>query len=356
MAYKAAGVGGKGPMMIGVLWFEILLSFAVISLRLWTRKYVKGKIGWDDICLVATFVLMVVFAAITTVACFHGMGRHFNQLKTDQFARAMMLVMVGQSTVSMAIGMAKVVVATFLLRIVTAAWQRIFLWFCIGTMMFISVFLSISLFAQCTPVESIWNPLLADEKVCSLDLTTVAFVDCAYAAVMDFTLAIFPWIALHNLNIKRKEKIAICVSLSLGIFAGICGVIRTSGLKVLSNTGDYLFVIADSIIWTSSEVTTTIVCVCIPSLRPLYGKITGQLSSSGGEQTTPSYDAGNSYKLSSYTGKNGTKTNIEAAQARATTLNDSDESILLRRNGDIVMTQEVSVTYTDPNDGKGSVN
>lgn len=34
---------------------------------------------------------------------------------------------------------------------------------------------------------------------------------------MDFALAIFPWIALHNLNIKKKEKITICASLSLGI-------------------------------------------------------------------------------------------------------------------------------------------
>lgn len=65
---------------------------------------------------------MIIFATMTTVACFHGMGRHFDDLKTDQFARAMMLVMMGQSTVSLAIGMAKVVVATFLLRIVTATW------------------------------------------------------------------------------------------------------------------------------------------------------------------------------------------------------------------------------------------
>jgi hypothetical protein len=34
---------------------------------------------------------------------------------------------------------------------------------------------------------------------------------------MDFFLALFPWFVLWNLNIKRKERITICVSLSLGI-------------------------------------------------------------------------------------------------------------------------------------------
>jgi hypothetical protein len=45
---------------------------------------------------------------------------------------------------------------------------------------------------------------------------------------------------LWNLNMKRREKITVCVSLSLGIFAGVCGIIRTTGLGVLANSADYL--------------------------------------------------------------------------------------------------------------------
>lgn len=57
---------------------------------------------------------------------------------------------------------------------------------------------------------------------------------------MDFFLAIFPWFVLWELNMKRREKITVCLSLSLGIFAGVCGVIRTTGLGVLANSADYL--------------------------------------------------------------------------------------------------------------------
>lgn len=44
-------------------------------------------------------------------------------------------------------------------------------------MMFLSVLLAITCFAQCTPVESLWNPNVAI-VACPLNLTNVAFVMC----------------------------------------------------------------------------------------------------------------------------------------------------------------------------------
>lgn len=121
---------------------------------------------------------MVIFACIITVAGIHGMGQHFADLEPRQFSTAVLYLLCSQFVVSLAIGMAKVVVAVFLLRIINAPWQRWFLWFCIGSMMFLSCFLSVVVFAQCTPVQSIWDPALAEQKVCHISLTVVAFVSC----------------------------------------------------------------------------------------------------------------------------------------------------------------------------------
>lgn len=49
---------------------------------------------------------------------------------------------------------------------------------------------------------------------------------------------------------------------------------------------------SDSVIWTNSEITTTIVCVTIPSLRPLYRSIRGGSSSNDASyynNITPQY-------------------------------------------------------------------
>ncbi|KAJ3464687.1 hypothetical protein MRS44_009473 [Fusarium solani] len=359
-AHVMAGIGGKGGTVVGVLWFENFLTYVLVAARVYTRRYIRGSVGWDDLCLVITSLLMTVFAILTTIACAHGMGQHVDDLETYQFSDALLYLLCAQSVVSMAIGMGKVTVAVFLLRIVTASWHRWFLWFCIASMMILSIFLSIAVFAQCTPVESIWNPLLIDQKVCYLSLTVVAFIDCAYAAAMDFALAAFPWIALRGLKMKRKERISICVSLSLGVFAGVCGVIRTSGLEVLSNSRDYL-------------------CQCHlglgyldrqrshhnhrlrhpPRSSPLYNKVRGQESSSAGYQQhdDSAYNTGGSFHMSSYANKrkdtglgypkgSSNFASAEASRDPTTIKNDSDETILLQGEGkNIMRVQEVSVLY-----------
>ncbi|CAM1510801.1 Fc.00g083140.m01.CDS01 [Cosmosporella sp. VM-42] len=361
-SYKLAGVGGKGGVVTGVIWAENVLSYSLIGLRIYTRRYIRGKLGWDDVCLVIVAILMTVFAILITVSAVHGMGQHVDNLETTQFAKAVFFLLCSQTVVSMAIGMGKVVVAVFLLRIVTANWHKWFLWFCIVSMLILSILLSVAVFVQCTPVQSIWDPLLADQKVCYLSLTAVAFIDCSYAAAMDFALAAFPWVALRGLNMKRKERITICVSLSLGIFAGICGVIRTSGLEALSNSADYLFATSDSVVWTASEVTTTIVCVTLPALRPLYNKMRGQESSSAGyrQHDDSAYGTGGSYNLSSFPAKrndvipyqknNNTFATAESSRDPNEIRNDSDETILLQGDKQNIMrVQEVTVSYENAN-------
>lgn len=108
----------------------------------------------------------------------------------------MLCILIGQVFVALATGMGKVSVAMFLLRIVMKPWlvqmgqvyivnaneicyrHRWFLGFCTVSMVIMSIFLAVTVFAQCTPAESIWNPELADQRVCHLSLTAVAITYC----------------------------------------------------------------------------------------------------------------------------------------------------------------------------------
>lgn len=67
--YVAPGIGGKGGMVIGVIWAENLLTFGLISLRVYTRKFIKGKVGWDDICLIITWVRELGMVTIEDGIC-----------------------------------------------------------------------------------------------------------------------------------------------------------------------------------------------------------------------------------------------------------------------------------------------
>jgi hypothetical protein len=66
---------------------------------------------------------MAAWTAMTTASALVGMGQHMEDLTAEIFAKAMFLELVAQSIVSIAIGMAKVAVALFLMRIVVNKWS-----------------------------------------------------------------------------------------------------------------------------------------------------------------------------------------------------------------------------------------
>jgi hypothetical protein len=99
------------------------------------------------------------------------------------------------------------------------------------------------------------------------------------------------WHVVMGLNMKRKEKITIACGLSLGVFAGACSIVRTIELQSLSSMENYVYDTASMLIWSSSEVCLTIVCACIPILRPLYVRLKyGSRGDSSGKNSYPLND------------------------------------------------------------------
>jgi hypothetical protein len=163
---------------------------------------------------------------------------------------------------------------------------------------------------------------------------------------MDFAFSILPWSVILRLNMKRKEKFTVLSGLSLGILAGVCSSIRTYELQTLSSHAEYVFDTAPMLLWSTTEILVTIICACVPVLRPLYIQLRHRShndSSSGGRSyPLKDYDA---KKHSSGTfgsgarpkGSKGTDTNKLYLGPRASALqptvqmgsdNASEESIL----------------------------
>jgi hypothetical protein len=112
---------------------------------------------------------------------------------------------------------------------------------------------------------------------------------------MDFVLAILPWPVVMGLNMKRKEKITIACGLSLGVFAGACSIVRTIELRTLASKANYVYDTSPMLLWSSSEICLSIICACIPVLRPLYVRI---MYGSRGDSSGAS--GGRSYPLNEY--------------------------------------------------------
>ncbi|KAJ4352018.1 uncharacterized protein N0V89_007364 [Didymosphaeria variabile] len=279
----------------GVMWTQVVLAVIFIGMRLYTRYFLIQSLGWDDLLMIVNLITFIGYVGFITVGLTYGIGRKRAAVDPADYSKAIMLEAIGQGICIMGIAASKASVAVFLLRIVIFKWHKALLWFCIVSTTILCTITTTLLFLQCRPAAFLWDPTI-EGGVCWLNFTHVGLSMGAWSAAMDFILAILPWHIIMGLNMKRKEKLTVAFGLSLGVFAGICSIVRTYELQSLSSLEEYVYDTVPMLLWSSTEVFTSIICACIPILRPLYVRIVHGskygLGSSG--------RAGHSYPLKEY--------------------------------------------------------
>ncbi|CAG8980608.1 hypothetical protein HYALB_00013763 [Hymenoscyphus albidus] len=349
-----------------VMWIEALIGLVFVLARYYTRKFVIHSVGWDDYWIIISLVLFFLFCAFTTASSFSGLGALRKDLDPAAYSMAMKWELIGQSICIFAIPTSKSSVALFLLRIVVNKWHRYILWFCIVSTVIAGCTSAIGIFFQCVPVQKIWDPTV--EGYYKLKFIYMGLFTAGWSSLMDFVLALLPWHVLWSLNMKRKEKYTVAIGLSLGVFAGACGIVRTILLQSL-NAEEYIHDTVPMVLWSSTKLLVTIIYASVIVLRPLYVKIRrgSKADSSDEPHSFPLPDYPSKRKLSSvepetkiYQGVGMTNTTSSANKHNDPT-NTSEESILRELREDdfrfgtkqgIRRTDAVTVTFEAKNGDK----
>ncbi|KAF7905835.1 hypothetical protein EAF00_000114 [Botryotinia globosa] len=257
---------------------------------------------WIETFAAAVFVLFVAYTAFCTAAAIQGLGSHFTDITPAQFVMSNKMEIAGQTCNIIAIASSKSAVAVFLLRLVVVPWHKIFLWVCIISTFIVCVSCAILDFVQSSPIAAVFDP--SHPHTVNFNFTANAIFSGSYTAMMDFTLALFPWYFLAPVQLKKGEvdyflrphvgcfvsfpgsgavKNFLNLIIMEGLFsAGMCGIVRAIELGGLASRTDYTYDTVPLILWGSSELLVAIVCACIPVLRPLYKRLRGQTKSSDG--------------------------------------------------------------------------
>ncbi|KAK3688244.1 hypothetical protein B0T22DRAFT_459023 [Podospora appendiculata] len=96
--------------------------------------------------------------------------------------------------------------------------------------------------------------------------------------------ALFPWCILWNLNMQRRDKIVIASSMSLGLLASVCAVMRTRITSIVT-TDEFIYKRFPRALLGISEAAVELVCVTVPVCRPLYARYIDKLWA----RTVPDY-------------------------------------------------------------------
>lgn len=241
-----------------------------LGFRIWCKVTHRFGLWYDDYILFLSWLVLLTTNAIITTEMNTG---YVSKTWDDR-----MLILITISSCGTTIGqtLSKTAFAVTLLRLIQES-QKILVWFCIVTLnvlMVLKVFMNWPKYCGNKDYQNYWRMqgFCVDYGIA----TGVKIAGNIWNIVMDFALALFPWIVIWKLNIKRWEKVGLCATLSLGIIVAIISAIRQAWQDNPANSkldDWYYWHQGHSMIWYSAEVAGTIMVQCIPVMRTLFGEV-----------------------------------------------------------------------------------
>ncbi|PSR99121.1 hypothetical protein BD289DRAFT_479703 [Coniella lustricola] len=248
-------------------WTLFAGATAFLGLRIWSKVSRSHQIWWDDYLLIASWLILL---STCTVISYEFATGYVTKTWDDR-----MLILVSISSVLTTVGQAwsKSAFAITLLRPgLTEGWKRYVLWFILVTL---NIYLVITFVLQWTNYcdeGTYWWKL---PGIC-VDYDTISKIKVGrnmYNIIMDFVLALFPWVVTWKLRIKPLEKVGICVTMSLGIIVAVISTWRTVYMTspTLNNYDRYYFWRQGmTMVWYQAEVAGTIIVQTLPVVRHLW--------------------------------------------------------------------------------------
>ncbi|KAK6599104.1 hypothetical protein H4I96_08308 [Botrytis cinerea] len=276
-------IAGQGPTIVAVMWTETVVALIAIGLRLYTKGFITRNVGFDDYLIIISWFMLMPYTVACTAAATQGFGQHSSDLTIEAFANATRSEIIGQTFCIIGIATSKASASVFLLRLAVVEWHKWVLYITMFAVTGIAIICALFDFIRCDPIAHVWNPYIpakcwvSTEQFTAISITVGRHLRSSRfhsrRATMDHTLEV---------EYEEEGKVLITSSMSLGIFAMICGVIRTVNLNGLSSRSDYSYETIGLILWSSTELMITILTATIPTYRPLYKVLRGSLSSTSG--------------------------------------------------------------------------
>ena len=129
----------------------------------------------------------------------------------------------------------KVAILNLYLRIgVQRAFRRL-VWACIAVVTATAIASVTASIFQCTPIRKAWD---SDLNGSCIDVNALFFANAGLDIFQDAFIYVLPMRMLYQLQVPRRQKIALMLVFAVGGFVVITGMVRLNSLKKAQNTPD----------------------------------------------------------------------------------------------------------------------
>ncbi|KAJ5500764.1 hypothetical protein N7453_009815 [Penicillium expansum] len=348
----AGSDGSQGPMVMGICVAFAVLTFIVLTLRLFARIYVLGQMGIDDYLIVGACTLSWSFIAVTLVAVKHGLGKHIQDVDQTGMINYAFAVWLSSMFYLATLGFVKTSVLWFYTRLGDRYLTRLS-WVMMGVIMAQATSFVLVAAFQCRPISMAWTGTGPGKCV---NINLFYLCNAALNIVTDLLTYTLPIKVIFHLQMPQKQKLVLAFILCLGLFACISSIIRITYIPTMLSSKDSTYAISGAMYWSVIETNIGIFAASIPSFKAIASRFLprfiGEYSSGkkygpwSSHTTSPRYPSGfgkvkdpNSITMITVNGKEDIPlgTNIGAAS------NSSEERIIPQ--GKIWAHTEIETTF-----------
>ncbi|KAL2179685.1 uncharacterized protein P884DRAFT_239229 [Thermothelomyces heterothallicus CBS 202.75] len=247
----------------------LVVVLVVVSLRLYIRLRLLRKAGNDDIALGVTVVATIADCIGVTYATRLGLGRHIDTLSLEERSHFLKLVFLSSMGYHVVVILLK---TTFLLQFRRVfplpAFQRL----CDVFLVFLGLWTVAGIVGGtlvCLPVSKNWD---LREPIWTCDARFYFWMAHGVIhLVSDVAIFVMPLPLLKTLPLPPPHKVVLVAVFCLGFLTCVISALRLTTLHASLQERDVTWTSAKTIFWSVGEVACSIVCLCIPTLRPLMG-------------------------------------------------------------------------------------
>lgn len=173
----------RGPVIRTVTWLSVFIPVILVSLRIYTRLFVRKVFGVDDWVIALSLVSpsplllhlhkltpvklsLIAYGVIIESAVQKGLGRHIEWVLTVVPENAVPIGLLGQVSqplVIMSCAFGKISFSISLMRLAVQPFIHRFLWFIVVTMLTLHILISIIIFVRCKDPRTTWNPAIVSQ-------------------------------------------------------------------------------------------------------------------------------------------------------------------------------------------------
>ncbi|KAJ5860794.1 uncharacterized protein N7529_008104 [Penicillium soppii] len=357
------------PGLAGSTIMLTILAFITYGLRVYCRVS-RRSWGTEDWIMTVALIPFAVLVAGCAGGAFNGIGARNSTLakagNEKYMADGKKFFLIFEVGYCSAIIPIKLSISWMLIRVAQGRKLYVYIQYAvIATFVSMNIIALIFILTNCIPVEAAWSDeALSNGGHCkaSYVLADVYYACTAVNIVTDWITAFLPVPLLWNVQINRNTKISIVGLMGLGIFASLSACVRLKYTVALTNQTDFLYSVADVVIWGFAENSIGMIVGNVATLRPLfrilrdgktsdyknYNQSPGFNSSlrTGGPMHSRNYELGENVK-----GLNHMTMTSEIDHNPRGSLSDGDSQKEILDNGqrpgqaDIVVSRQVVVAY-----------